>query len=42
MGNTDKYIGFEYNGIKVNMGNNADIKGFILNGRGGLEISKSS
>lgn len=31
MGNMDKYIGFEYNGIKVNMGPNADIKGFILN-----------
>lgn len=27
----DKYIGFEYNGIKVNMEPNADIKGFILN-----------
>ncbi len=32
MSNTDKYIGFEYNGIKVNMGPNADIKGFIING----------
>lgn len=27
----DKYIGFEYNGIKVNMEPTADIKGFILN-----------
>lgn len=32
MGNTDKYIGFEYNGIKVNMESDAKIKGFIING----------
>lgn len=31
MDNIDKYIGFEYNGIKVNMEPDANIKGFILN-----------
>lgn len=31
MDNIDKYIGFEYNGIKVNMESDANIKGFIIN-----------
>lgn len=31
MDNIDKYIGFEYNGVKVNMGPKANIKGFIIN-----------